>query len=65
MSAGNPWQDLSNWALTRGTTQEKRFALRAVEPAKAIAQASYLYGPWMLLALSKQMIEALHESLPR
>lgn len=65
MSAGNPWHDLSNWALTRATTQERRFALRAVEPAKAIAQASYLYGPWMLLALSKQMIEALNESVSR
>ena len=65
MKPQNPWQDLDNWAMARGTRQEKRFALRAVEPAKAIAQAAYLYGPWMLLALNRQMIEALHETLPR
>lgn len=65
MKPQDPWQELDDWAMAQPRKAERRYAATAKTMTIPLVQAQSIYGPLMLLALSKQMIEALYESVSR
>ena len=65
MRQQNPWQDLDDWAMAQPRKSERRYAAIAKTMVYPFVQAQSVYGPLMLVVSMRQMIEALHETLPR